>query len=125
MLKERDKLTEQIIGSCFKVHKALGPGYNEKVYQNALKLQLTKDGLSCEYEKEFKVSYFNELVGKLRIDLIVESKVIVEIKSVSTFVPKVFENQVLSYLKSSQLDVGLLVNFGSHSCQIRRLMIPK
>ncbi len=122
MLKEKDSLTEQIIGSCFKVHKKLGPGYNEKIYQNALKLQLECDGLICECEKEYKVNYLDKFVGTLRIDLIIEKRVIVEIKAISTFVPKVFENQVISYLKSSQLDVGLLVNFGNNSCQIRRLM---
>lgn len=122
---EKDRLTERIIGSCFKVHQELGPGYNEKIYQNALILQLKKDNLYSEYEKEYKVNYLNEMVGTLRIDLVVENKVIVEIKSVSTFIPKLFENQVLSYLKSSNLDVGLLVNFGNNSCQIRRLMKSK
>lgn len=121
-MKEKDPLTERIIGYCFKVHSELGPGFNEKIYHNALKLLFEKEGLQYETEKEFKVVYLDKLVGKFRADLVVGDKVIVELKSLTGNIPTVFEFQVLSYLKSSGLKVGLLVNFGNKSCQVKRLV---
>src|SRR3989338_10639170 len=100
----------------------LGPGFNEKIYHNALKLALKADNLSYETEKRYEVSYEDKQVGVLRIDLIVEDKVVVEVKAITGMIPKIFEAQVLSYLKITGYKVGLLINFGSKSCQIRRLM---
>jgi len=121
-VKNKDPLTERIIGCCFKVHRELGPGFNEKIYHNALKLSFDQEGLRYQTEKEFDVSYLNKRIGNFRVDLVVEDKVIVEIKSLAGNVPKVFELQVLSYLKASGLHIGLLVNFGNKSCQIKRLI---
>lgn len=102
------------------MHKALGPGLKEKTYQNALKIALNDIFLKYSIEKSYTVKYQDKRVGSLRIDFIVEDKVILEIKAVSNSVPKVFENQILSYLKISALKVGLLVNFGEKSCQVKR-----
>ena len=121
-MKDRDPLTERIIGCCFKVHTTLGPGFNEKTYHNALKLSFDQEGLRYQTEKEFKVFYLNTLVGNFRADLLVEDKVIVEIKALSGNIPAVFEYQLLSYLRASGIHIGLLVNFGNKSCQVKRLI---
>jgi GxxExxY protein len=121
-MKERDPLTEKIIGCCFKAHKELGPGFNETIYQNALKILFEQQDIKYETEKEYEVKYLNKKVGKLRVDMVVEDKVIVEIKALNGNIAQIFENQVISYLKSSGLMVGLLINFGNKSCQVKRLM---
>ena len=120
---DRDPLTAKIIAACYQVHRALGPGFIERIYLNALKIALKKMGLEYEEEKEFSVSYNGEKVGKFRSDLVVENKVIVELKAIEGRMPKIFESQVISYLKASGYKVGLLINFGNRSCQIRRLMV--
>lgn len=119
---ENDKLTEKIIGCCYNVHNELGPGYNEKIYQNALKSEFDRNNIKYETEKKYKVFYQNKHVGELRADLVVEDSVIVEIKALTGYIPKVFENQVISYLKTSCLHIGLLINFGNKSCRVRRLV---
>jgi GxxExxY protein len=118
----RDPLTEKIIAACYQVHSELGPEFVERIYLSALKAALKKSELKYEVEKEFAVSFQGEKVGKFRTDLIIEDKVIVELKSLSGRMPRIFESQVISYLKASGLNVALLVNFGNRSCEIRRLM---
>lgn len=121
-ITDRDPLTERIIASCFKVHSELGPGFNEKIYHNALIISLKKEGLKCETEKEFTVYFESKRVGFLKLDLVVEDKVVIEIKALAANMPDVLKYQVLSYLKVSGLRVGLLINFGNKSCQIKRFM---
>jgi GxxExxY protein len=118
-----DLLTRKIIAACYEVHTKLGPGFVEKIYLNALKIAFKKAELEYIPEKDFSVSFDNEKVGKFRVDLVVENKVIVELKSIEGSLPKIFESQVISYLKASGLRVGLLVNFGNRKCIIRRLVI--
>ena len=122
-MKEKDQLTEKIIGCCFTVHKALGPDFNEKVYHNALKLLFEQEGLQYQTEKEFKVFFLNTNVGNFRADLVVEGEIIVEIKSLAGNIPTVFERQMISYLKASGVHTGLLINFGNKSCQIKRVVV--
>lgn len=117
---KNDPLTEKIIAACFKVHKTLGPGFNEKIYRNALQIAIEKIPLRCSVEKRYNVEYENKNIGSLIVDLIVEDKIIVEIKALTGIIPKVFEQQVLSYLKITNLKIGLLVNFGEKSCYVRR-----
>ena len=117
-----DPLTEKIIAVCFKVHTVLGPGLKEKMYENALKIALDQVSLRHSAEKSYVVKYYDKRIGTLRIDLVVDDNVIVEIKAVSGIMPKIFEHQILSYLKISGLKVGLLVNFGEKSCQVRRFI---
>lgn len=121
--EQRDPLTEKIIGCCFEVHSELGPGFNERIYQNALIIALKEAGLTFETEKDFQVSYEEKKVGSLRLDLIVEDRVIIEIKAVTGKLPAIFKYQLLSYLKVINLRVGLLVNFGNKSCQVKRFMV--
>ena len=122
-IKENDPLTEKIIGCCFDVHTALGPGFKEQVYQNALKLALERKKLKFTTEQTFDISFLNEVVGTYRADLVVEDEVIIELKAVVGFMPKIFESQLLSYLKASKIKVGLLVNFGNRKCFVKRYVV--
>ena len=121
-MEERDPLTEHIIGCCFKVHNGLGPGFTEKIYHNALKLSFEQEGLQYQTEKVFEVFYQNKRVGSFRVDLLIEDKVLLEIKSVAGNMPKLFEHQLISYLKASGIRIGLLINFGNKSCQVKRVI---
>ena len=122
-IKNRDPLTERIIACAYKVHSELGPGFNEGIYHNALKIALEDQRLKYQTEKNLNVLFHGQDIGRLRLDFIIEDKVIVEIKALTGSIPTVFELQVLSYLKASGHKIGLLINFGNKSCQIRRLMV--
>jgi GxxExxY protein len=122
-MEDKDQLTKRIIGCCFKVHKDLGPGFNEKVYHNALKLLFDKEGLQYESEMEFEVFFLNTKVGNFRADLVVQNEVIIEIKSLSGNSPVLFQHQLISYLKASNIHIGLLINFGNKSCQVKRVIL--
>jgi len=121
-MEDKDLLTEKIINCCFRVHNELGPGFKEKIYHNALKVFLDEEGLKHETEKAFEVNIKGEKVGNLKLDLIVENKVVVELKAIVGYIPEVFKYQILSYLKVSKLNVGLLINFGNKSCQVKRFI---
>jgi GxxExxY protein len=123
VIKNRDPLTEKVIACAYKVHSELGPGFNEGIYHNALKLALEEDGLRFQTEKSFNVSFRGKHIGRLRLDLVIEDKVIIEVKALAGNLPAVFESQILSYLRASGYKVGLLINFGNKSCQVRRLMV--
>jgi GxxExxY protein len=86
-------------------------------------LALKEAGLRYKTEKEYKVYFQDKNVGCFKLDLIVEDKVVLEIKALTGNVPDVFKYQVLSYLKVSHLCVGLLINFGNKSCQVKRFML--
>ena len=123
MEKPKDPLTEKIIACCFRVHNELGPGFAEKIYHKALMIAFEDADLAYEAEKTFNVFFQDKKVGSFRLDLLVEGKVIVEIKALTGNVPEVFKYQVLSYLKASGGHVGLLINFGNKSCHIKRFAI--
>ncbi len=118
-----DLLTHKIIGCCYDVYNQLGPGFLEKIYVNALKIKLHKEAIFYEAEKEFNVTFDNIIVGKFRCDLLIEGKVIVELKSIAGYQPKLFQSQVISYLKASKAKTGLLINFGNSSCEIKRISV--
>jgi len=109
--------------SCSKVHQELGPGFPEKVYQSALITSLRTADLSVERERRFKVMFEEITVGEFKVDLLVEGRVVVEVKAVTGPMPKVFAAQLLAYLKAAKLPVGLLVNFGNASCQVKRVVL--
>ncbi len=115
-------LTEKIIALCFKAHRELGPGFSERVYHNALKQELVKERIDFQMEKEYDITYHETKIGSLRLDLVIQNKVVVEVKAVTGKPPELFRHQVLSYLKVTGLNVGLLVNFGNKSCQISRII---
>ena len=118
-----DPLTRQIIGCAFEVHRALGPGFPERVYRTALATSLTAAGLSVEPERRFKVTFQKAIVGEFQVDLFVGGRAVVEVKAIIGTMPKVFGAQVLAYLKAADVPVGLLVNFGNTSCQVRRFSL--
>lgn len=120
---KKDYLTEKVIGCCFKVHRELGPGFNEKIYSNALQIVLQESQLDFVAEKEFTVMFEQRKVGKFRCDVLIENSLIVELKSVTGFMPKLFQNQLISYLKASNIKTGLLINFGNASCEVKRVSI--
>ncbi|MFM6976246.1 MAG: GxxExxY protein [Sphingobacteriaceae bacterium] len=120
---KHDPITEQIIGCCFKIHTELGPGFSERIYAKALHLELQKEKITFQQEREFKVYYSGLQIGKFRCDLFVENSVIVELKAVTGFLPKLFQSQLLTYLKASKVKTGLLINFGNTSCEIKRLSV--
>ena len=106
-----DELTDKIIGAAIEVHRILGPGLLESIYEEALTIELQLRGLRVTRQQELDVVYKGHTIKGLRIDLLVEDQVIVELKSVSKL-PDVATAQVLSYLKATQLKRALLINFG-------------
>ena len=120
---EKDLLTEKIIGYCFQIHNELGPGFPEKIYHNAFVSLLKDQKVVFETEKEFDVYFRKKKVGRFRSDLVIESRLIVELKSVEGYMPKIFTSQVLAYLKATRIKTGLLINFGNKSCDIKRLSV--
>ncbi len=123
-IKQKDELTERVIGCCFKVHRELGPGFPEKVYQAALLESLRSTGVLVVRERRFQVQFEGVLVGQFQVDFVVEERVILELKAVTGPLPNVFQAQLMAYLKAAALTVGLLVNFGNISCQVKRIMAP-
>jgi GxxExxY protein len=111
-------LTERIIGCAYAVHRALGPGFLEKVYENALRIDLEEAGLSVTQQQPIPVRYRDRLVGDFYADLMVEGRVIVELKAVQNLA-KEHEVQLVNYLTATGIDDGLLINFGS-SVQVKR-----
>jgi len=106
-----EELSSKIIQSIYRVYDKLGYGFLESVYENALLIELKRLGVEVENQKELKVYYDNEIVGIFRSDIIVEDKIIIELKSVVSLT-KIHEVQLVNYLKSTKLKVGILVNFG-------------
>lgn len=101
----------------------IGPGFPEKIYHHALIVILKEEMVDFETEKEFDVVFNKQKIGKFRCDLIIEGKLIVELKSVEGYMPKIFTSQLLSYLKAANIKTGLLINFGNKSCDVKRLSV--
>ena len=108
---KKDGLTEKIIGACIEVHRILGPGLLESIYEDALCHEFTLRNINFERQVPVDVVYKNHLIQGQRLDMLVEKEVIVEIKSLRKL-PYVATAQVLSYLKATGLSRALLVNFG-------------
>jgi GxxExxY protein len=116
------ELTEKILGAALKVQNTLGVGFLEKVYENALCVELREGGLAVESQKAFPVRYEGVIVGDYVADLVVSAKVVVECKAV-TNLDQVHEAQLMNYLKASGIRVGLLINFARSKLQFRRLVV--
>lgn len=114
-----DALTGTVIGCAMDVHRELGPGYLEKVYENALAIALSDAGIGVAQQVAVPAQFRGRVVGDFVADLLVEGNLIVELKAVSNLLP-VHETQLVSYLKSTGMDVGLLLNFGAGSLQVKR-----
>ena len=115
-----EDITEKRIGAAYKVANTLGAGFLEKVYENALAIELKKSGLSVKQQYSLPVYYEDELVGNYLADLFVEDSVIVELKAVRELVSE-FSAQVINYLKAARIKTGLLINFGKPKIDIKRL----
>ncbi len=115
---ETNELIEEIVACAKRVRRELTPGFEEKVYKNALFLELRDSGLPVETEVAFKVYYRKYIVGDYRADMIVDRRVIIELKAVSSLAT-IHEIQLVNYLTATGIDDGLLINFGSDKIEIR------
>lgn len=106
-----EELTDRIINAFYEVYNELGGGFLEQVYQNSFYIELCKRGIQCEAQRELAVYYKGEIVGKYYADLIVENKIILELKAVSQIRPE-HNAQLINYLKATGIQVGILFNFG-------------
>ena len=117
-------ITEKIIGAAFEVHKFLGNGFQEVIYQRGLAFELTRAGLTFarEVEKDIFYKELTQPIGTRRADFVVEEKVLVELKAINEL-EDVHITQALNYLRAYRLEVGLLINFGSKSLTFKRLIL--
>jgi len=124
-LKYKD-ITEKIIGASFEVHKFLGNGFQEVIYQRALAYEMQNAGLEFAREIEQDIYYkdLDEPIGTRRADFVVEGKILVELKAL-TKLEDVHMAQALNYLKAYRLEIGLLINFGSKSLEFKRLVLSQ
>ena len=116
---ELNALTEKIIGCAFHVSNTLGSGFLEKVYENALTIELRKNGLEVKQQAPIKVVYQDTVVGEYFADLLVSDLVIVELKAVKE-ISDAFAAQCLNYLKATGLSICLLMNFGKPRVEVKR-----
>ena len=119
MAIEESELTETIIGCAMRVHSALGPGFLESVYQRALEHELRKTGLRVECQLPLSVHYDGVIVGDFMADLIVEGKVMIELKANQALV-LANEAQLVNYLTATGIEIGLLINFGAQRLEFKR-----
>ena len=120
MLNADKLLTEKIIGAAYTVLNTLKPGLDEKLYERALVIELTKQGLTCDSQKRFDVHYDGQLIGTLIPDLVVEDQVIVDTKVITAFNESHLA-QMLGYLNITNLQTGLLLNFKHAKLGIKRV----
>ena len=108
---EYKDITDKILNSFYSVYNELGYGFLEKIYENALFIELTGNGLKCVKQKPISVYYKSKLVGEYFADMVVEEKIILELKAAECIL-KEHEHQLVNYLRSTEMNVGLLLNFG-------------
>ncbi len=114
------ELTSKIIGCAMKVHSTLGNGFQEVIYQRALAIEMTKQGLSFVREMEMPIYYDEQQIGTRRVDFFVEDKIMVELKALIEL-EDVHLAQAINYLEAYNMEIGLLINFGSKSLQFKRV----
>lgn len=119
---EIDRITEKIIGCAFTVGNRLGCGFLEKIYENALVIELRKQGLRVAQQQIMEVRYDDAVVGSYVADVVVESMVLLEIKAVKFF-DEIHTAQCLNYLKATHLPLCLLINFGRPRVDIKRVIL--
>jgi GxxExxY protein len=108
--EEMNYLTSRVIGAAIEIHRALGPGYQESIYEEALAFELKRMEIGFERQRSFVVKYLGHVVGEGRVDFLVKGKLVVELKSTEKMQP-VYKAQVISYLKAMSCQIGLLINF--------------
>ena len=116
---EDQLVTEKIIGCAYTVYNKMGSGFLESVYENCLKIELLKLGLKVETQKPLQVRYEGKIVGDFMADILVEDKIIIELKAIHQL-NKIHEAQLVNYLTATGLDLGLLINFSDERVQVKR-----
>lgn len=127
MIKQEYKysqITAKIIGASMEVHKILGNGFQEVIYQRALEREMSLQGLTFSREHEMPIFYKEEQIGTRRVDFLVEGVISVELKAL-TKTEDVHLSQAINYLEAYNLEIGMLINFGAKSLEYRRLINPK
>ena len=127
MIKEQYKysaLTEKIIGCAMTVHKALGNGFQEVIYQRALEIEMSLEGINFSREHVMPIFYRDRQIGTRRVDFLVEGVISVELKAI-TKLEDVHFAQAINYLEAYNLEIGLLINFGEQSLKFKRLTNKK
>ena len=114
-----EELTGKILAACFEVSNELGAGFLESVYEKALLIALNQKGISAVAQYPIGVSFRGQSVGQFNADILVENKIIVEIKAVTNLAPE-HKAQLINYLKATGIEVGLLINFGKSKLEYRR-----
>jgi GxxExxY protein len=118
---ELNDLSRRIIGIAIEVHKKLGPGFREKIYEEALLKEFETSNIEFAKEKVVRVDYDGQSLGNQRIDLLVDDEVILEIKACTKIIP-IHRDQVISYLKTVNKKLGLILNFGRSRLEIKRVV---
>lgn len=118
------EITGKIIGCAMRVHSALGNGFQEVIYQRALEIEMADEGLSFSREHKMPIYYKEQQIGTRRVDFLVEDVVSVELKALTALVD-VHLAQAINYLEAYDLEVGLLINFGSKSMEHKRIVNRK
>ena len=119
-----EELTEKIIAACFDVSNELGAGFLESVYEKALLIALTDRGLMVQSQAPLKVRFRDQIVGDFYADIVVENRIILELKAVKNLAPE-HQAQIINYLKATGIEIGLLVNFGNPKLEYRRFQREK
>jgi len=117
-----EELSYSVIGCAQNVHRSLGPGFPERIYQKALAHELVKRKIVFQSEAGFEVAYEGMICGQFRVDVLVDSKIILELKALDALC-KQHESQLLAYLKATGCPVGLLMNFGEQSLKVKRFVM--
>ena len=123
---DTDKITHAVIGAAIEVHRHLGPGFLESVYEDALAVELELRGIDYRRQVPVSICYKGRPVGKGKMDILVENKVVIELKTVDTLLP-LYQAQLLSYLKATGLGLGLLINFNNRVLRdgIKRVILSQ
>lgn len=119
-----EEITKRIIGCAMRVHSILGNGFQEVIYQRAMAIEMTLEGLKFEREKEMPIHYKEHNIGTRRVDFFVEEKIMVELKAIIKL-EDVHLAQGKNYLEAYNMEVGLLINFGAKSLEFKRLFNNK
>ncbi len=114
-----EELTEKIIGCAYRVYNKMGFGFLESVYEKCLLIELKKEGLQAESQKDIAVNYENEVVGEFKADIVVEDTIILELKSVKQ-ITQAYEVQLVNYLVATGRPVGLILNFSEQKVEVKR-----
>ncbi|MCK4328812.1 GxxExxY protein [candidate division WOR-3 bacterium] len=117
-------LTHKIIGAAMEVHKRVGPGFSEKIYENGFIVELNLQGIPYEQQNRVTINYKGHNIGDYIIDTVVDKRIVVELKALDK-INNIHEAQLISYLKASECKVGLIINFGKPSLEWKRILLKK